>query len=162
MVSDNLLYPDSFIIDTSTFTSPFLDPDWMFIGQTDINNCFCNSGTTSYCLPIANQDWKDLHAAFKSLIAPYIQDIHVDFYNRYDRWIFDPNSTLTTSLLEQFSISVQNFQRIYIRDGSYSDCMDKISPFSQRKFINSDFNFTAKVDEFPYYFYLQGDAAMTR
>ena len=54
MISDNLLYPDESIVDTSSFNSPFLDPDWMYIGKTDRSNCFCNSGTTSYCLPVAN------------------------------------------------------------------------------------------------------------
>lgn len=103
------------------FQSPFYSSIFLLNGQSDPTNCQCNSDPIqdSYCIPLANQLWKNLHLMFKERIAPKIQDIHVDFYMRYDMWLHDRNSSVQVQDIEDFSRVVNSLQKSYMRDEKY-------------------------------------------
>ena len=119
-----------------------------------MDNCQCNTNTTSYCPPMGDKLWVSLHTYYRDDIVPYITDIHVDNYFRYDLWLHDPNTKLPRENAENFAQLVHKINDAYIVDKDYKTCFKKISPFIQRKWADvDDHGFVAKVDLNPHYFY---------
>ena len=103
---------------------------------------------------MGDKRWTSLHKYYKESIVPYIKDIHIDNYFRYDLWLHDPGTNLDRESAENFAQLVHKINEEYIRDKNFKTCFMKISPFIQRKWAHvEDHGFQAKVDLNPHYFY---------
>lgn len=60
--------------------------------------------------------WITLHRIFRDKIAPFIQNIHVDFYHRYDTWLVEPNSTVPVANVKEFLDAVSTIHTRYFID----------------------------------------------
>ena len=63
----------------------------------------------SYCPPVGDKIWKDIHDDYMKNIVPFITDIHIDFYFRYDMWLHDPKSRLPKENAENFAELIKIF-----------------------------------------------------
>ena len=112
-----------------------------------------NSGET-YCVPLGNRYTLELHNYWKTKIVPKIQNIHVDLYYRYDSWLLDPNSTLTTKDVDDFADLIIKIQKSYYANDDFYKCIQKISPFENKLWDRSDTKYRNIFPVDPYYEYV--------
>jgi hypothetical protein len=78
---------------------------------------------------MAEGSWKALHIYYRDSIVPAIQDIHPDFYLRYDMWLHDPGTKLEKQTAENFAKLVHKIHENFIQDSAFRKCFSKVSPF---------------------------------
>jgi hypothetical protein len=150
MEQDDQTYPTKYFL--TEFNSPFWNADFLLTGQSNKDNCQCNDGQDSYCIPYADSEWISLHNFYREKIVPRIRNIPAHQYTRYDMWLQEPNSTLSRNVAIEFANKIYNIQKKYYVNENTRTCINKINPFVQQKWAIEEFVYKAAVLEDPVYF----------
>ena len=88
------------------------------------------------------------------MIVPKIRDIHVDLYYRYDSWLLDPNSTLSSKDVDDFADLIIKIQKTYYHSVDFYKCIQKISPFENKLWERTTTKYRSVYPVDPYYEYV--------